>query len=138
VHGNNLPRTITLKITKEHAPLYKQKVQFSRLAKHPKKGEQASITKATSSNQQATSSYNQTTSNRPDKQGREEQAIASNQQATSSNKPNSKQTREHNVSPRRTGQEIATNIGATPKQNRENQTPIKPLQDKCSIKNQGQ
>jgi len=72
------------------------------------------------------------------KQGREEQATASNQQATSSNKPNSKQTREHNVSPRRTRQEIATNSGATPKQNQEDQTPTKPMQDKCSIKNQGQ
>jgi hypothetical protein len=72
------------------------------------------------------------------KQGREEQATASNQQATSSNKPNNKQTREHNVSPRRTGQEIATNSGVTPKQNREDQTPAKPMQDKCSIKNQGQ
>jgi hypothetical protein len=74
----------------------------------------------------------------PDKQGIEEQATASNQQATSSNKPNSKQTREHNVSPRRTGQEIATNSGVTPKQNREDQTPAKPMQDQCSIKNQGQ
>jgi hypothetical protein len=65
-------------------------------------------------------------------------ATNNNQQATSSNKPNNKQTREQNVSPRITGQEIATNSGVTPKQNREDQTPAKPMQDKCSIKKQGQ
>jgi len=56
--------------------------------------------------QQATS---QIAINRLDKQGREEQATTSNQQATSNNKPNNKQTREHNVSLRRTGQEIIMN-----------------------------